>query len=68
MCVTWSPLGSYLVTYHQAGIALWGGDSWKKIIRFEHPNVKLIDFSPNENYLVTWSFETFPTKFGTNVS
>jgi translation initiation factor 3 subunit B len=39
------------------GIALWGGPSWSKIVRFVHPGVKLIDFSPNERYLVTWSNE-----------
>ncbi|ORY04590.1 translation initiation factor eIF-3b [Basidiobolus meristosporus CBS 931.73] len=55
--VQWSPLGSYLVTFHRQGIALWGGESWSKIVRFVHPGVKLIDFSPKENYLVTWSNE-----------
>lgn len=53
----WSPLGSYLATFHAQGIALWGGPSWSKIVRFVHPGVKLIDFSPNERYLVTWSNE-----------
>ncbi|CAG8605975.1 5784_t:CDS:2 [Acaulospora morrowiae] len=55
--VQWSPLGTYLATFHRQGIALWGGPSWNKIIRFVHPGVKLIDFSPNERYLVTWSNE-----------
>jgi translation initiation factor 3 subunit B len=55
--VQWSPKGSYLTTLHRQGIALWGGDNWSKIIRFVHPDVKLIDFSPNEEYLVTWSNE-----------
>jgi translation initiation factor 3 subunit B len=36
---------------------LWGGSSWKPQQRFAHPFVKLIDFSPCENYLVTWSNE-----------
>lgn len=53
----WSPLGSYLASLHQQGLQLWGGPSWKKIARFAHPKVKLIDFSPLENYLVTWSNE-----------
>lgn len=44
-------------TFHTQGIALWGGPSWNKIVRFVHPGVKLIDFSPNERYLVTWSNE-----------
>lgn len=51
----WSPLGTYLASFHQQGLQLWGGPSWKKIARFAHPKVKLIDFSPLENYLVTWS-------------
>lgn len=55
--VQWSPLGSYLATFHAQGIALWGGPSWNKIVRFVHPNVRLIDFSPNERYLVTCSIE-----------
>ncbi|KAG0170780.1 Translation initiation factor 3 subunit b [Apophysomyces sp. BC1034] len=55
--VQWSPQGSYLSTFHTQGIALWGGPSWSKIVRFVHPGVKLIDFSPNERYLVTWSNE-----------
>ncbi|KAF9313816.1 Translation initiation factor 3 subunit b [Podila horticola] len=53
--IQWSPLGSYLTTFHTQGVALWGGESWKKIVRFFHPDVKLIDYSPNERYLVTWS-------------
>jgi len=53
--VLWSPLGSYLATFHRQGIAMWGGKSWNKIARYMHPDVKLIDFSPCERYLVTWS-------------
>ncbi|KAI9594495.1 hypothetical protein BDF19DRAFT_445040 [Syncephalis fuscata] len=55
--VQWSPRGTYLITVHRQGVALWGGRSWKKIMRFFHPGVKLIDFSPNERYMVTWSNE-----------
>ncbi|KAI8909825.1 eukaryotic translation initiation factor eIF2A-domain-containing protein [Gorgonomyces haynaldii] len=64
MYVKWSTRGTFMVTFHRQGVALWGGSSWKKIIRFVHPNVKLIDFSPNERYLVTWSQEPFQTQFG----
>mmetsp|Transcript_26880 Transcript_26880/g.43881 ORF Transcript_26880/g.43881 Transcript_26880/m.43881 type:complete len:667 (-) Transcript_26880:280-2280(-) len=53
--VAWSPLGTYLATFHRQGIALWGGPSWLKLMRLSHPNVKLIDFSPKETYLVTWN-------------
>ncbi|KAJ9063008.1 Translation initiation factor 3 subunit b [Entomophthora muscae] len=51
----WSPRGTYLTTFHRQGVALWGGSSWHKLIRFVHPGVKLIDFSPSERYLVSWS-------------
>ncbi|KAJ3040110.1 Translation initiation factor 3 subunit b [Rhizophlyctis rosea] len=64
MYVAWSPKGTYLATFHKQGIVLWGGPSWNKIVRFAHPNVKLIDFSPNEKYLTTWSHEPFSTPEG----
>jgi translation initiation factor 3 subunit B len=51
----WSPQGTYLATIHLQGVALWGGASFERINRFAHPEVKLIDFSPYEHYLVTWS-------------
>lgn len=36
-----SPLGTYLVTIHRQGIALWGGPSWKRIARLMHPSVEV---------------------------
>ncbi|GAA6042531.1 hypothetical protein JCM8097_004652 [Rhodosporidiobolus ruineniae] len=51
----WSPQGTYLATIHLQGVALWGGASFERINRFAHPEVKLIDFSSYERYLVTWS-------------
>ncbi|KAI8901054.1 eukaryotic translation initiation factor eIF2A-domain-containing protein [Globomyces pollinis-pini] len=59
--ISWSPLGSYLVTLHNQGIALWGGASWEKITRFLHPNAQKVEFSPNEKYVITWSHEPFKT-------
>lgn len=53
--VAWSPKGTFLATFHRQGIILHGGKRWQRIGRFAHPNVTVIDFSPNENYLVTWS-------------
>ncbi|KAL9096189.1 MAG: hypothetical protein Q9165_001712 [Trypethelium subeluteriae] len=53
--VQWSPLGTYLTSVHSQGVQLWGGPSWTRQMRFAHPGVNLVDFSPNENYLVTWS-------------
>nr|XP_002130037.1 eukaryotic translation initiation factor 3 subunit B-like [Ciona intestinalis] len=51
----WSPKGAYLATFHAKGIALWGGEKFRQIQRFTHPGVQLIDFSPCERYLVTFS-------------
>lgn len=53
--VNWSPHGTYLLTIHQQGVALWGSPQWNRIIRLEHRGVKLIDFSPCEKFLVTFS-------------
>ncbi|WFD31262.1 Translation initiation factor 3 subunit b [Malassezia sp. CBS 17886] len=54
---TWSPLGTYLTTFHMQGIALWGGQGWERIMRYPHPGVRLVDFSPDEKYMVTWAPE-----------
>lgn len=62
--VQWSTLGSYLVTIHFKGVALWGGPSWEKVARFVHPGVGMVDFSPNEKFLVTWSAEPFKSVDG----
>jgi translation initiation factor 3 subunit B len=56
--VSWSPRGTYLATFHRLGIMLWGGASWKKLLKLNHGGVKLIDFSPCERFVVTWSPET----------
>ncbi|KAI8873856.1 translation initiation factor eIF-3b [Ramicandelaber brevisporus] len=53
--VRWSPLGTYLISIHAQGIALWGGQSWNRIMRFVHPGADLVDFSSSERYVVTWS-------------
>ena len=51
----WSPMGTYLASMHTRGVLLWGGKSWSRLKRLTHPGVNLIDFSPNENYVTTWS-------------
>ncbi|XP_069695662.1 eukaryotic translation initiation factor 3 subunit B [Periplaneta americana] len=53
--VRWSPLGSYLATFHKKGVALWGGAKFSQKMRFSHTGVQFIDFSPCEKYLVTYS-------------
>ena len=55
MFVQWSPQGTYLATMHRRGVQLWGGPSWSRQTRFPHPLCNMMDFSPNENYIVTWS-------------
>ena len=51
----WSTRGSYLVTLHNQGVQLWGGENFKRITRFPHPMVKSVVFSPSEKYLITIS-------------
>ncbi|KAL5698942.1 Eukaryotic translation initiation factor 3 subunit B [Ranunculus cassubicifolius] len=54
--VQWSPLGTYLATVHRQGAAVWGGaETFNRLMRYAHPQVKLIDFSPGERFLVTYS-------------
>ncbi|KAG2353966.1 translation initiation factor eIF-3b [Suillus spraguei] len=50
---SWSPLGTYFATLFRQGVRLWG--------------VKLIDFSPCENYLVTWSHDPISDE-GNNIA
>ncbi|XP_074274818.1 eukaryotic translation initiation factor 3 subunit B-like isoform X2 [Silene latifolia] len=54
--VQWSPLGTYLGTIHPQGCAIWGGaSSFERLRRFVHQQVQLIDFSPGEKFIVTYS-------------
>ncbi|KAG8733657.1 Translation initiation factor 3 subunit b [Ceratobasidium sp. 414] len=55
--VAWAPYGTLLATLHRQGLQLWGGSDWSLIRRIAHPLARLVDFSPNERYLVTWSNE-----------
>jgi translation initiation factor 3 subunit B len=50
----WSPAGSYLATLVPSkGVILWSGDTYEKTGRFVAPGVKMVLFSPQENYLLT---------------
>lgn len=53
--VQFSPQGTYLATVHRQGVATWGGPTFQRILRFAHQNVRLIDFSPNERFLVSYT-------------
>lgn len=56
--VKWSPLGTYLATFHKLGVALWGGPQFLQQARFSQKGVECIDFSPGERYLVTYTPRT----------
>ncbi|KYR01249.1 RNA-binding region RNP-1 domain-containing protein [Tieghemostelium lacteum] len=58
--VHWSNSGNYLVTFHLDGIALYGGSDWESMGLFEHKGVQLVDFSPDDNYMIT--FAPFPNE------
>ncbi|RKP02517.1 hypothetical protein CXG81DRAFT_10688 [Caulochytrium protostelioides] len=62
--VQWSPLGTYLTTFHPQGVAIWGGPGMNMMGRFLHHDVKYIDYSPNEKYACTWSWNPFRTPDG----
>lgn len=51
----WSPLGTYLATFHWRGVALWAGPKFSQFQKFSHPEARFIAFSPCEKYLVTFS-------------
>ncbi|XP_012282940.1 eukaryotic translation initiation factor 3 subunit B isoform X2 [Orussus abietinus] len=53
--VKWSPLGTYLSTFHKLGVALWGGPNFTQQARFGQRGVECIDYSPCERYLVTYT-------------
>lgn len=39
MFVQWSPQGSYVATMHAQGVAIWGGVSFQRLMRFSHQKV-----------------------------
>ncbi|PNS17706.1 hypothetical protein CAC42_3101 [Sphaceloma murrayae] len=62
--IQWSPKGTYLTSMHAQGVQLWGGASWTRQKRFAHPGVNLVDYSPDESYLVTWSHRALQIEEG----
>uniref|UniRef100_A0A7S0ZMM6 Eukaryotic translation initiation factor 3 subunit B n=1 Tax=Noctiluca scintillans TaxID=2966 RepID=A0A7S0ZMM6_NOCSC len=60
--VQWSPWGSYIVTFHAQGVAIWAGDQFQRKMRFPHDSVKHVDFSPNEEFILTWNGSPFCEK------
>lgn len=66
MTVTWSPQGTYLATFHEKGIKLWGGSGFELQGRFQHMGVERMSFSPCERYMVTYRLyeDTFMNSSG----
>lgn len=50
-----SPKGTYLISLHPQGVQSWGGKDFQSINKFIHNQARLVDFSPNETYMVTLS-------------
>ncbi|KAK6462501.1 translation initiation factor eIF3 subunit [Scheffersomyces coipomensis] len=50
-----SPKGTYLFSIHPQGVQSWGGSDFSSIHKYVHNQVRLVDFSPNEKYMVTLS-------------
>ncbi|SCW01430.1 LAFE_0D12398g1_1 [Lachancea fermentati] len=53
--VKFSPKGTYLFSFHNQGVASWGGKNFDRLQRFFHPQTKALSVSPTEKYLVTLS-------------
>ena len=56
--IEWSPLGTYVVTYHGQGIMLHSGSSFTECGRFPHKDVQRVLFSRHERYALTWNGAT----------
>jgi len=55
--VMWSPLGAYLVTFHDSGILLWAGSDWSTFARFSHQHASYAQFSPRETFMISYSMD-----------
>jgi len=51
----WSKSGSYLITFYDAGFALWGGNTFEKLNFYPHPEVQQVEFSPDETYALSFN-------------
>ena len=62
--VQWSPQGTYLTSIHQQGVQIWGGPSFDRVRQFPHPFVSLVEYSPGEKYITTWSSQPISVEEG----
>lgn len=51
----WSPNGTFMVTVHPKGIALWAGPNFARFKRFQHDGAVCFDVSPCERFLATYA-------------
>ena len=62
--VQWSPHGSYIATLHRQGVAIWGGTSFQRLMRWPHPGVRarsLLAF-PEQLWSAVCAFTATPVK------
>ena len=53
--IQWSPQGTYLATVHMQGVAIWGGDDFRRIRRFSHKNAQRLAFSQCEKFVYIYT-------------
>ncbi|CCH61129.1 hypothetical protein TBLA_0E00680 [Henningerozyma blattae CBS 6284] len=53
--IKFSSKGTLMFSYHTQGVVAWGGETFERLRRFYHPNVRTCSISPNEKFLVTFS-------------
>lgn len=53
--IQWSPQGTYLATVHMQGVAIWGGDDFRRIRRFSHKNAQRLAFSECEKFVYIYT-------------
>ena len=50
----WSSKGSYVATLiPNKGVLTWGGENFRKLNRFPAPGVDIVEFSPQEKFILT---------------
>lgn len=54
--VQWSPMGNMLATMHRQGVAVWGGPSFSRLMKYSHNYVQLIEFSPAGMVMIQLNF------------
>jgi translation initiation factor 3 subunit B len=53
--IQWSPNGTYIATVHMQGVAIWGGNDFRRIRRFSHKNAQRVMFSQCERYMYVYT-------------